>query len=939
MYRSTYRSRMVALFIAALAASLLLAVPAAQARSQSGGVSWIDGKNTPYFQSPTNPSYHTQLIDDPIKPGWWRQGWGNTTDVEFYIYPGGLAQDEYPGMLYVIDRDPGRLPGGAINRQYITTSTPNAYFRSVKIGPLLEDTADMYGIWAGRPTGLTTSLYPGAATYPFEGRWWVHYWLFNQWGFARAHDFNDPADVAEYGSATQEYCSRVATFGLDFTPPAKVSNVTATRVATSTVPGFDGWTPQNRVLVKWDYRDYDALAGTAYFRVYVDGTCVVPGDLDLDTPMDAGSKGVPWYGTNVPENMNGEDTGAGYVTLEDLTPGIHLIQVTAVDRACNEGPVSDAVVVQLNPGYPTVQIVSPETAAQAMSSPTLLSAVAGSGLDIAAISFNVDGTDVGTVYPRSGDGTVVAGAVLTRLSSTSTALHTLTVSATDISGKTSLSQRTFRVDANEPVSPLDFQTPQVTGGLGGVSSTNPYQPDVAETFWREMWGNSPLPNFTLSTPSHSTTEMATLYYLVDRSPMTGISPTDPSSYYSSVHPAGTETLNSIDQWGVLEDDPTLSGLTQYPGKALDPVEGIWYWHLLYINGAGKSSPMYDLAYGVDVTKPNKVTGVRAYRSNTATTTLSTWVSQSRVHMRWDNLQQDALSGTAYYRIYDGSTCVVPGETDLKTPTSGTLGVPWYVAGRTSSSITLEELSAGKHDLTITAVDRAGNESTKSSKVTVMLDPDTPTISITSPGLDEEVPRSPLFSVDATDGAGVASVRYYVDDKLVGTVTKAPFSLQPNLSSFADGQHTLKAVVTDMFGASGQTSMRPHTAFATQTFILDRTLPKFSSFKITSKGRKATVTFVPSESGDAKFTLYGTGGNFSTTSVTKAVTGGKKYSLSITVPSDRGTASQTATIKPKYKLAMTDSVGNASSPSKTGRVTITYYKLVKTGPDSVKVVYY
>ncbi len=63
---------------------------------------------------------------------------------------------------------------------------------------------------------------------------------------------------------------------------------------------------------------------------------------------------------------------------------------------------------------------------------------------------------------------------------------------------------------------------------------------------------------------------------------------------------------------------------------------------------------------------------------------------------------------------------------------------------------------------------------------------------------EDVTRSSLLAMEATiiDDNGVASVKFYEGDTLLGTVTEAPFTLDVLVTSSQTGGHLYHAVATD-----------------------------------------------------------------------------------------------------------------------------------------------
>ena len=98
-----------------------------------------------------------------------------------------------------------------------------------------------------------------------------------------------------------------------------------------------------------------------------------------------------------------------------------------------------------------------------------------------------------------------------------------------------------------------------------------------------------------------------------------------------------------------------------------------------------------------------------------------------------------------------------------------------------------------------AWDNSGNvEATKSQLIQV--DTFAPTISITSPANGATVTGNiKIVTTPADAQSGVASVAYYVDGVLVGTLTSSPWQLPWNTKKVSSGQHVLTAVATDRAG--------------------------------------------------------------------------------------------------------------------------------------------
>lgn len=73
----------------------------------------------------------------------------------------------------------------------------------------------------------------------------------------------------------------------------------------------------------------------------------------------------------------------------------------------------------------------------------------------------------------------------------------------------------------------------------------------------------------------------------------------------------------------------------------------------------------------------------------------------------------------------------------------------------------------------------------------------PTIKITGPELNQKITdRNINFEVETQAPRGVAKVKYFIDNKLVGTAYNSPFNLNYRVSGFENGFHNLKTVAYD-----------------------------------------------------------------------------------------------------------------------------------------------
>jgi len=94
---------------------------------------------------------------------------------------------------------------------------------------------------------------------------------------------------------------------------------------------------------------------------------------------------------------------------------------------------------------------------------------------------------------------------------------------------------------------------------------------------------------------------------------------------------------------------------------------------------------------------------------------------------------------------------------------------------------------------------AGNVEATRTQV-VQIDATAPTVAITSPANGATVTGNIKIAASPSDSqSGVASVAFYVDGSLIGTVTSSPWQVPWNTKKGSSGQHVLTAVATDRVG--------------------------------------------------------------------------------------------------------------------------------------------
>jgi hypothetical protein len=345
--------------------------------------------------------------------------------------------------------------------------------------------------------------------------------------------------------------------------------------------------------------------------------------------------------------------------------------------------------------------------------------------------------------------------------------------------------------------------------------------------------------------------------------------------------------------------------------------------------------------GVDFTSPSPVENLTSTVG--ALGSASAWTEARWRDLRWTDKAYDALSGVGGFKVKVNSNEVAFVHNVAPDPAYEPYAA--YIHQTTStplpqiSKVTVEDLPAGESSISVRVVDRATNESSART-VKAYVDYDTPSVTIKKPAANERVTAKPGFSVVTNDLAGVARVKYYVDDVLVGTVTSSPFSLKPDLSGFANGTHELKVVVEDRLAGIVGTRIK-HDATATRSFVLDKTAPTISSvsgapspfYPRKRDGYKDwfKVKFTTSEAGTAKLVVKNSNGTTVRT-LTKAVGAGAKSISWSGYQSDKVVRSGSFTCK----LYVTDAAGNTRTVS-ARRVSIKFYEVVRVSSSSVRII--
>jgi hypothetical protein len=320
---------------------------------------------------------------------WWRLGWGNSLAPHFTLVVPSVdtsAHGHVLGMLYSITTTPTA----------IDVDEPERYYRSERpLSPTLDLTLDLPGIYRFPPVGGWRPTPVTGASSDLEGEWFLNLVWFTSLGYC----------------STETYS---VSMRQDVTAPSSVDSLTVSpaRVQDGTMTIL----PTARANILWKPAEYDSLSGVIYYELFVDG---VNRESDI------------W----VSEGFTPQG-----ITVENLTPGKHVIGVRAVDRATNIGPTA-SIPVYSDPDTPTISFSKP----------------AGSWLGLRP-ALAVNTSDLGgirhVVYRL--DGHVIATSINSPFSAKpnlkyfKAGKHVLTATATDMYGRTATTKKNVRLDKVAP---------------------------------------------------------------------------------------------------------------------------------------------------------------------------------------------------------------------------------------------------------------------------------------------------------------------------------------------------------------------------------------------------------------------------------------------------------------------------------------------------------
>jgi large repetitive protein len=278
----------------------------------------------------------------------------------------------------------------------------------------------------------------------------------------------------------------------------------------------------------------------------------------------------------------------------------------------------------------------------------------------------------------------------------------------------------------------------------------------------------------------------------------------------------------------------------------------------------------------------------------------------------DNLTQvttPTILGTAEagatVKLYDGATQVGSTTAD----------------GSGHWSITTSTLSEGDHPLVAVAVDPAGNVSTASGELDVMVDTTAPTMVITSDAAALKAGQTATITFTFSEDPGAT---FTADDVAIsggtlgaisgtGLTRTAVFTPQANVNGGTAGIAVAHGSYTDAAGNAGAAGTTPSLFFDT----LAPTVTVSSDAAALKIGETATITFTFSEDPGTTFAWDGTSGSVAVAGGTLSAISGTGLTRTAVFTPDANTNNGTASIAVAHG-SYTDAAGNdggaAGTPS-------------------------
>ncbi|MEE2730745.1 MAG: Ig-like domain-containing protein [Pseudomonadota bacterium] len=672
-----------------------------------------------------------------------------------------------------------------------------------------------------------------------------------------------------------------------------ISSVSGTQ-GTTTADGSGNWSFTTGVLVEGSHSITATVTDTAgntslaslALAITIDTTApAAPSSVDLAAGSDTGSSNSDNITSDTTPTITGTAEASSTVTLTSsvdgvmgttsadgsgnwsftspaLTAGAHSITVTATDAVNNTSVASSALVINIDTTTPTAPSTpdldaGSDTGSSSTDNLTSDTTPTFTGTAEANSTITLTSSVDGVVGVATADGSGNWSVTASVLSSGS---HNLTVYATDSAGNSSATSAALAItiDASAPSAPA---TPDLSAASDtGSSSTDNITADTTPTITGTAEANSTLTltssvdgvvgttsadgggNWSITATvltegAHSLTATATDSSGNTSSASSALSVTIDTS--APVAPSAPDLAAGSDSGVSNSDDitndttPTLTGTAEANStvtltSSVDGVVGS-----ATADGSGNWSVTASVlsagSHNLTVTATDAVSNVSP-ASTALTITIDTTAPGTP---STPDLAAGSDTGTANNdNITSDTTPTFTGTAEanstvtLISSVDGAVGSA-TVDGSGNWSVTSSLLTAGSHNITVTAADAASNTSAASVALTISIDaaaPSAPSTPDLTAGSDTGSSNSDNITDDTTPtvtGTAEANATVVLTSSIGGTVGSATADGSGNwsitASALANGTHSLSVTATD---AAGNTS----SASSALAVTVDTTAP-------------------------------------------------------------------------------------------------------------------
>ncbi|HEX6096862.1 MAG TPA: Ig-like domain-containing protein [Thermoanaerobaculia bacterium] len=487
--------------------------------------------------------------------------------------------------------------------------------------------------------------------------------------------------------------------------------------------------------------------------------------LDLETLK------VRIDGTDRTSLFTATETDARATLPQNLSEGVHTVQITLFDRAGNRA-AADTLSFTVDTIHPTAAVAQPaNNSVTGTATPAVRVTYAdgsGSGVDPASVRVTVDGTDVTATF------TVTAAEATGTLATLADGPHTVTVTALDWAGNSAGASSTFTVDTGNPAVTItqpeenEFTasaTIAVTGSVTDATAVTVKVNGVAATVTGTTYtaaavplpAEGPVALTAVATDAAGNTGSATVTIKVDRT-QPAVKITFPADG-AFIQGASTEVKGTL-----ADASPAVVTVNDSPALVTDGT------FTASVNGAD----------GPLVVKATALDAANNASTDSITITFDTTAPVITV--------EPAVATSQPLATVRGTIADISPVT-LKI---GDATVPVTAAGAFAHEVALA--SEGTNTFLLTATDAAGNTATQ--EVTVIRDTTNPALEVASPTEALVIANLPVVVRGTATDATALTVTV---NGTAATITADAW--EASFETLTEGAQTFTVVATDAAGNS------------------------------------------------------------------------------------------------------------------------------------------